>query len=136
MDPDPITFCDPPTSAHLTARFAERLRLWRERRRWVRELRNAASLDRLDTLLNDTELTRADLDLLVAGPLDAGRQFETLATMAEANLQACPPAELHDALWRCVHCQCRAACKTWLRDGAWRGDGDSRCPNAALLRRH
>lgn len=135
MDPDPITFCDPVPPLRLAGRIAERLRLWRERRRWVREMTTAATLSRLDDLLNDVELTRAELDQLVDGPPDAGRQLERLAAMAEIDLHAIDAATLREATWRCARCQLRTACKGWLRDGIWRGGGgDTRCPNAALLR--
>lgn len=134
MDPDPITFCDPVPPLHLAARLALRLRLWHERRRWMREMRAAAALSRLDDVLNDVELTRAELDQLVVGPPDAGRQLETLAEMAGVDLRRCDPAALREATWKCARCDYRAACKAWLRDGIWRGGGgDTRCPNAGLL---
>jgi uncharacterized protein YjiS (DUF1127 family) len=134
MDPDPITFCDPVPSLHLAGRIAERVRLWRERRRWVREMASAATLTRLDDLLNDVELSRAELDQLIDGPPDAGRQLETLAAMAQVDLHSIDAAMLREASWKCARCRLHAACKVWLRDGSWRGDGDTRCPNAALLR--
>ena len=134
MDPDPITFCDPVPPLHLAARLGERLRLWRERRRWVREIEAAATLSRFDDVLNDVELTRAELERLVDGPPDAGRQLETLAQMARVDLHGIDAATLREASWKCTRCTSRAACKGWLRDGVWRGDGDTRCPNAALLR--
>lgn len=133
MDPDPITFCDPVPPLHLAARIVERFRLWRERRRWVREMTAAATLSRLDDLLNDVELTRAELDRLIEGPPDAGRQLEALAGMEQIDLHSLDAAVLREATWTCARCQSRAACKRWLRDGVWRGDGDTRCPNAALL---
>ena len=133
MDPDPITFCDPIPPVHFVTRIAERVRLWRERRRWVHEMEAAATLGRLDDLLNDVELTRAELDRLIEGPPDAGRQLETLARMAQVDLHAVDAAALREATWKCAGCRSRTACKGWLRDGVWRGDGDARCPNAALL---
>jgi uncharacterized protein YjiS (DUF1127 family) len=133
-DPDPITFCDPIPPLHLAARIAERLRLWREHRRWVRGMEAAATLSSLDHLLNDVELTRAELDRLIGGPPDAGRQLETLAGMARVDLRGIDAAALREATWKCARCANRAACRAWLRDGVWRGDGDTRCPNAALLR--
>jgi uncharacterized protein YjiS (DUF1127 family) len=134
MDPDPITFCDPVPPLHLAGRIAERLRLWRERRRWVHEMANAATLGRLDDLLNDVELTRAELDRLIDGPPDAGRQLERLAGLAQVDLHGIDAAALREATWKCARCELRAACRSWLRDGIWRGDGDTRCPNAVLLR--
>jgi hypothetical protein len=135
MDPDPITFCDPVPPLHLAGRLGARFRLWREHRRWVREMTAAATLGRLDDLLNGVELTRAELDQLVDGPPDAGRQLETMAGMARVDLHGIDAAALREATWKCARCGNRAACKVWLRDGVWRGDGDTRCPNAAL-RRH
>ncbi len=134
MDPDPITFSDPVPPLHLAGRIAERLRLWRERRRWVHEMAAAATLSRLDDLLNDVELTRAELDRLIDGPSDAGRQLEALAAMAQVDLHDVDAATLREAGWTCAGCRLRSACKGWLRDGIWRGEGDTRCPNAALLR--
>ena len=112
---------------------AERVRDWRRRRRWIKEMANAAALGRLDDILDDAALTRAELDLLMQGPGDAGRQFETLAAMASLNLDHLSPEVRREAMWKCAGCTCRAACKRWLRTGVWRG-APMRCPNAALLR--
>jgi hypothetical protein len=116
------------------ARFAERWRLWRERRRWVGEIADAAALGRLDGMLDDLAVTRADLNVLMKGPADAGRQFVTLAEARHVDLCRIPPEALREASWKCIRCEIRAPCKRWLRTGTWDYDGDPRCPNAALLR--
>ena len=115
------------------SRLAERFGYWRQRRRWVSELRYVAALDNFDETLADIGLDRARLDILVNGPVDAGRQFEPMAAAAGADLHAMPPAALRDAEWNCTVCDSRSACARWLRSGEWKG-GDSRCPNADLLR--
>lgn len=125
----------PPLPAHgFAGRIAEHYRLWRERRRWIGEMANAASLGRLDDVLNDVGLTRAELDLIAEGPVDAGRQFETLAGLAEADLPSFSPAVLREAMWKCTRCAHREACQRWLRTGEWHAGEDMRCPNAALFR--
>jgi len=93
-----------------------------------------AQLGRLDPVLADIGLSRAQLDVLMTLPEDAGRQFEAMAGSARVDLNTLPPAVLRDATWTCMVCRNAAACRTWQRGGGWRGDGDSRCPNAALLR--
>ena len=135
MNAADIAISSPLLSPHLGGRIAARYRLWRERRRWVGEMANVAALGRLNDVLNDVGLTRAELGVMVEGPADAGRQFETLAGLAEADLTACSPAALREAAWICARCAHRDACKRWLRTGEWRDDEDMRCPNATLFRR-
>ena len=132
-----ITGLSSPQPPHsLAARIAERWRLWRQRRRWISELQQVAALGRLDDLLGDIGISHADLDQLIDRPADAGRQFEQLAAMEQVDLRQFPPEVLREAEWACLRCECRAPCKRWLRTGAWEHDGDSRCPNAALLHHH
>jgi hypothetical protein len=61
--------------------------------------------------------------------------FETLAEMAGVDVRQLDPAVLRDAAGKCARCACRKACRRWLRTGVFKYAGDSRCPNAALLRR-
>jgi uncharacterized protein YjiS (DUF1127 family) len=131
--PAAIAVAAPQPARGLALRVAERLRLWRERRRWIGELAGAASLGRLDDTLNDVGITRAELGVLSEAPVDAGRQFETFAEMARIDLRHLDPAVLREAMWVCTRCETRAACRRWLNVGVWRGGGDSRCPNAALF---
>jgi Family of unknown function (DUF6455) len=63
-----------------------------------------------------------------------GRQFETLAKMLGFDIGQLDPAVLRDAAGTCARCTCRKACRRWLRTGVFEYAGDSRCPNAALLR--
>ncbi len=124
-----------PLPAHgAAARLAERWRLWRERRRWIGEMRDAAALGRLEGLLHDIGITHAELDFLIDGPADAGRQFEQLAAAEHVDLSGLAPEVLRDAMWKCIRCSCREPCKRWLESGIWDYEGDPRCPNAALLR--
>jgi len=116
------------------AGLAERFRYWRERRRWIGEMANAASLDRVEAVLEDLGLTRSELDFLMNGPADAGRQIEALAEAAGVDLARLDAAALREAMWTCTRCATREACKRWLRGEGWQADGDSRCPNAALLK--
>jgi uncharacterized protein YjiS (DUF1127 family) len=132
-DPAAIAVAAPLPSRNLTARFTERLRLWRQRRRWMSEMADAAQLGRLDDTLNDVGITRAELGALIEAPADAGRQFETLAEMAQIDLRRLSPAVLREALWVCTRCESRAPCQRWLRTGVWRDGADMRCPNAALF---
>lgn len=67
-------------------------------------------------------------------PCPAGRQFETLAKMLGSDTGRLDPAVLRDAAAICGRCACRKACRRWLRTGVFEYAGDSRCPNAALLR--
>lgn len=117
----------------LTGRVVEHVRLWRERRRWIGEMANAAAFGRLDDVLTDVGLNRAELGYLMDGPVDAGRQFEVFARMEGLDIHRLPTGVLREAVRTCAHCHCRTACKRWLRTGVWKHDGDSRCPNAALL---
>ena len=117
----------------LRARVTERFRLWRERRRWIAGMANAAAAGRLDGVLHDVGITRADLDALADGPVDAGRPFERLAELERVDLRKVSPAVLREAEWVCTRCACREDCGRWLRTGVWDHAGDSRCPNAALL---
>jgi uncharacterized protein YjiS (DUF1127 family) len=131
-------YLDTPTAAPhvgLAARCAERLGAWRQKRRWVREMRNAAALGRLDDVLDDIGMTYAELDELMAAPADAGRQFGVLADMTGVDLGRLPAAAVHEAIWKCARCPARTPCKRWLRGAGWNYAGDPRCPNAALLRR-
>ncbi len=138
MEPQTELFFDPvearASAPNLAVRLAERLRLWRRKRRWVAEMSNAATLDRLDDMLNDTGLTRAELGTLVDSPADAGTQFEDFARLAGVDLHELDPAVLREAMWKCTRCECRAPCKLWLRTGVWKHAGDQRCPNAPLFR--
>ncbi len=140
MDPQTEFFFDPvearAPAPSLAARLAARFRLWRRRRRWLAEMSEAAALGRLDDMLNDMSLTRAELGTLVDAPADAGTQFETFARLADVDLRELDPAVLREAIWKCTRCDCRTACKLWLRTGVWKHAGDQRCPNAELLRRH
>jgi hypothetical protein len=61
--------------------------------------------------------------------------FETLAEMAGVDVRQLDPAVLREATGICARCACRKACRRWLRTGVFKYAGDSRCPNAALLRR-
>lgn len=134
LDPDAIAFAPAPAAPGLAARLAERWRYWRERRRWVGEMTDAGALGHLDDILYDVGITRAELDVLIDGPADLGRQLETFAAMAQIDLRLLDPAVLREAMWKCTRCQCRVPCKRWLRTGIWRDGGDMRCPNAALFR--
>lgn len=135
MTAEPFVFLPPLSRAGIAARVAEYWRLWRQRRRWLAEMRNAAALGRLDEVLGDVGITRADLDYLAAAPADAGRQFEELAAIEHGDLRMLAPRVRREAGWTCLRCGSRAACKRWLHSGVWQRDGDPRCPNAALLRR-
>ena len=124
-----------PPSRPIAGFFAElrqRLGYRRERRRWVAELRNLATLGGLDALLGDIGLDRGQLDILANGPADAGRQLEPMIEAAGGAPRAIWPAVLRDAQWTCIVCRQRSACARWLRSGAGMG-GDRRCPNAKLL---
>ncbi len=135
MDPDPITFCDPVPPLHLAARLALRLRLWHERRRWMREMRAAAALSRLDDVLNDVELD----------PRRTRRSWSTVRPMPDGSWRPWPrwPGSICAVATRrpCARPPGNAPAATtarrasaWLRDGIWRGGGgDTRCPNAGLL---
>lgn len=125
---------DAPPARGFAARLAERLRLWRQRRRWIDEMAGAAALGRLDDTLNDVGITRAELDLLIEAPADAGRQFEVLAEAARVDVHHLDPGVLREAMWVCTRCETRAPCKRWMRTGVWRDGADMRCPNAALFR--
>ncbi len=94
---------------------------------------HAAALGRLDGILNDVGLTHAELNFLIAAPADAGRQFDHLAEMEGVDVHQLAPEVLREATWKCLRCPLRRPCKHWLRAGVWDGDGDTRCPNAALL---
>jgi uncharacterized protein YjiS (DUF1127 family) len=133
MSPAEFAIAAPLPKHGFAARLGERLRLWRQRRRWIAEMANAASLGSLDATLNDVGLTRAELGTLIEGPPDAGQQFETLAEMARIDLHQLDPAVLREAMWVCSRCECRTPCKRWLETGIWRGGADTRCPNAALF---
>lgn len=119
----------------LFARLTDWFGYWRERRRWIAEMRNIAALGRLDDVLADIGLNRAQLGVLMTGPVDAGRQLDAMAAAAGTDLDAIPPAVLRDAQWTCTLCESRSACAHWLRSGEWSG-GDPRCPNADLLQAH
>ena len=134
MSPAPIAFAPPLPSRGLGERLVERYVDWRRKRRWIAELHEAAALGRLDDVLDDIGLTHEQLDRLIDAPADAGQQFETLAAMAHIDLHHLPPETLREAMWTCVNCACREACKRWLDTGEWRDSEDSRCPNAALFR--
>lgn len=116
------------------ARVTERFRLWRQRRRWMGEMANAAALGRFDDILNDVGITRAELGVMIDAPADAGMQFETFADAAQIDLRHRSPAVLREAMWVCTFCECAEPCKHWLRTGVWRDGADMRCPNAALYR--
>ncbi len=122
------------SSPGLAARCAERFRAWRRKRRWVRELKDAQALGRLDEVLDDIGITRAEMDELMAAPADAGRQFEVMAKLEGVDLAQVDAGALREATWKCVRCDSRAPCKRWMRTGLWSYGGDPRCPNARLWR--
>ena len=128
-----IAVATPLPSRSLTARLTERWRGWRQRRRWIGEMAAAAQFGRLDDMLDDVALTRAELGVLIDAPADAGAQFETFAEMAQVDLHSLDPAVLREAHWVCTRCESRTPCKRWLRTGVWRDGADMRCPNAALF---
>lgn len=119
--------------AGFLASLAERFGYWRERRRWAAEMANVATLGHPGAALADIGLDRAQLDVLLNGPADAGRQLEVMAAAFGADLDRVPPAVLRDAEWTCVICKSRSACAHWLRSGEWTGGPDARCPNTAVL---
>lgn len=123
----------PISSPGVAARLFKRWQLWRQRRRWIAEMTEAAALGRLDEILTDIGMTHADLKLLIDAPVDAGQQFEQLAEMEHGELTGLDPSQLREATLICARCECREPCKRWLRTGVWDGDGDQRCPNAALI---
>jgi len=122
-----------PPMRDLAGRLTERFRGWRRHRRWVGEMADAAALGRLDELLDDVAMSRADLRFLIDAPDDAGLQFEQFADMAQLDLRQISPEVLREARWVCARCEHRSPCKRWLREGVWDDAGDPRCPNAALL---
>jgi uncharacterized protein YjiS (DUF1127 family) len=132
---EPYFYVDPPSS-NFAARCAERFQAWRKKRRWVSEMSNAAALGRLDNILEDVGMTRAELDELAAAPADAGRQFEKMAAIEGLDLDTLPAHAVREAMWKCTRCASRKECKRWLRTGVWQYDGDPRCPNAALFDHH
>ena len=67
-------------------------------------------------------------------PCRDGQQFETFAKMYGFEIGQLDPTVLRYATERCARCACRKACRHWLRTGVFEYAGDSRCPNAALLR--
>ena len=118
----------------LPARVIARVRLWYERRRSSGELRHASALGRFDDALADAGMSRADLGEMMAGPADAGRQFEALAEAEGVDLSRLRPEALREAVRVCVRCPYRTPCKRWLNAGIWAYGEEPRCPNAALLR--
>jgi uncharacterized protein YjiS (DUF1127 family) len=131
------TFASPssscPTARGLADVVAERIRNWRQQRRWKAEVADLASLGRLDDFLKDTALSRADLRYLARAPADAGTQIEVMAQIAGVDLAALPPETRREAEWVCARCACREPCKQWLRTGQWADGDDTRCPNAGLF---
>ncbi|HVC57338.1 MAG TPA: DUF6455 family protein [Stellaceae bacterium] len=67
-------------------------------------------------------------------PCRSGQQFQTLARMEGTDLSRLDPAAVREAVEICARCACRKPCRRWLRTGVFAYAGDSRCPNAALLR--
>ncbi|HUI34286.1 MAG TPA: hypothetical protein VLX67_02025 [Stellaceae bacterium] len=116
------------------AELAQRFAYWRERRRWIAEMANVASLGHPGAILADIGLDRAQLDVLMTGPVDAGRQLDAMVAGMGTTLEHVPPAVLRDAEWTCTVCPNGRACAHWLRNGEWMGDGDPRCPNEPLRR--
>ena len=116
------------------AELMRRFGYWRERRRWIAEMAGVASLGRPGSILTDIGLNHAQLDVLMTGRVDAGRQLEAMAAGMGAALEHVSPAVLRDAEWTCTVCPKGPACAHWLRNGEWVGDGDQRCPNEPLLR--
>lgn len=133
--PAEIYLDNPPIPpGHFAAHCAERFRAWRRKRRWMREMAKAVALGRLDEILADVGMTRAELEELMTEPEAAGLQFEKMAAMLGIDSKQFPAGAVNSAVHACIRCECRAACKRWLRIGTWHYDGDPRCPNAGLLR--
>ena len=116
------------------ADLAQRFGYWRGRRRWIAEMAKVAALSRPGTILADIGLDRAQLDVLMTGPVDSGRQLDAMAAGMGVRLERVPPVVLRDAEWTCTVCESRSACAHWLHNGEWVGAGDPRCPNEPLLR--
>ena len=133
--PAEIYLDNPPIPpSNLAASCAERFRGWRRKRRWMREMAKAATLGRLDEILADVGMTRAELEELMTEPDAAGLQFEKMARMLGIGPEQLPAGMVNTAVHVCMRCESRAACKRWLQSGKWHYEGDPRCPNAALLR--
>ena len=133
--PAEIYLDNPPIPpSRFAASCLARLRGWRRKRRWAREMANAAALGRLDEILADVGMTRTEWEELMTEPEPAGLQFESMTDMLGVRREKLPPAVVHDAMRVCGRCECQSACKRWLSTGRWAYDGDPRCPNAKLLR--
>ncbi len=117
IGPAEIAVATPLPARGFAARLTERLRDWRQRRRWISEMADAATLGRLDDTLKDVGITGAELGMLIEAPADAGTQFEILSKATRIDLHDFGPAVLREAMWVCTRCASRAPCQHWLRTG-------------------
>ena len=96
-----------------------------------------AKLDRhgkLDTILEDIGITRAELNIMARGYPEADRLLPTMAYRLGIALDEIDAHSLHALKHTCVLCQSHRKCRRWLASG--RREGAERfCPNHPLLER-
>jgi hypothetical protein len=102
------------------------------RRQLRREFAVIDSNGELDAILADAGLTRAQIDVLVAGSPDARRQLMAMLDRLGIVTKAVPAATMREMGWTCTTCTDKKRCRKWLADGE---EGEFRvfCPNAAVL---
>lgn len=102
------------------------------RRQLRRELAFIEANGELDLILADAGLTRAQIDVLVAGSPDARRQLMAMLERLRIAAKAVPAATMREMGWTCTTCTDKRRCREWLAGGE-EGEFRAFCPNAALL---
>jgi hypothetical protein len=102
------------------------------RRQLRRELAFIEANGELDLILADAGLTRAQVDVLIAGSPDARRQLMAMLERLGIAAKAIPAATMREMGWTCTTCTDKRRCREWLADGK-EGEFRAFCPNAALL---
>ena len=89
----------------------------------------------LDGVLRDLDMTRADVEAIVASDPGAARRLAGMASrlgLGEALRRHSPRRDVREIEIACTRCTSTAQCERWLNGSAESGIEDF-CPNAAAL---
>ena len=105
----------------------------RERHRLRQELTALAESGALDRVLADAQLSRADLEPMLANHPDSGHLLDEMAARLHVGDRLHADRLTERDMWRvCTLCREQGACKHWLASGATEGYA-AFCPNAETL---
>lgn len=130
--PEPAP-ANPEDGLHLGERAREAIHAMRERHRLRRELEMLASEGDLDRVLADAQMTRGDIEPMLANyPVSTHRLDAMAARLGVTAAMHRDPAAERDMRRVCSVCREQGRCTHWLATGAPEGY-QAFCPNADEL---